>query len=116
MSRATQQGATLQRPPGFAPDSIPLVDWPLYLPDLNSIEYIWQYLKTLVLKTYTEIENIGTGEEALKALENTLVEAWNDLPDMLFEQCADSTPYRVQAVIDTKGWHTKYQRFHYSGV
>ncbi|KIM96276.1 hypothetical protein OIDMADRAFT_20718 [Oidiodendron maius Zn] len=51
---------------------------------------------------------MGAGEEALKALENALVEAWNDLPDRLFEQCADSMPYRVQAVIDAKGWHTKY--------
>jgi hypothetical protein len=51
---------------------------------------------------------MGTGEEALKALEDALIEAWNDLPDGLFEQCADSMPYRVQAVIDAKGWHTKY--------
>ena len=51
---------------------------------------------------------MGTGEEALKALENTLVEAWNDLPDRLFEQYTDSIPYRVQVVIDTKDWYTKY--------
>lgn len=54
-------------------------------------------------KNHPEIEAIGTGEEALKALEDALIEAWNDLPDRLFEQCADSMPYRVQAVINAKG-------------
>jgi hypothetical protein len=61
-----------------------------------------------VLKNHPEIEAIGTSEEALKALEDALIEAWNDLPDRLFKQCVDSMLYRVQAVIDAKGWHTKY--------
>jgi hypothetical protein len=51
---------------------------------------------------------MGAGEDALKALEDALIVAWNDLPDNLFEQCADSMPYRVQAVIDAKGWHIEY--------
>jgi hypothetical protein len=51
---------------------------------------------------------MGTGEDVLKVLEEALREAWNDLPDRLFEQYADSMLYRVQAVIDAKGWHTKY--------
>jgi transposase len=92
----------------FQEMGIPLVDWPPYYPDLNPIEHIWWHLKSLVLKNHPEIEAMGTGEEALKALEDALIEAWNDLPDGLFEQCADSMPYRVQAVIDAKGWHTKY--------
>ena len=92
----------------FTEMEIPLVDWPPYSPDLNPIEHIWWHLKALVLKNQPEIETMGAGEQALKALENALIEAWNDPPSSLFEQCADSMPYRVKVVIDAKGWHTKY--------
>jgi transposase len=92
----------------FQDMGIPLVDWPPYSPDLNPIEHVWWHLKSRVLKNHPEIETMGTGEEAREALEKALIEAWNDLPNCLFEQCADSMPYRVQAVIDAKGWHTKY--------
>jgi len=51
-------------------------------------------------------KRIGKGEEAIKALENALVDCWNELSDSLFEQGADSMPYRVAAVIKAKG--TKY--------
>ena len=57
---------------------------------------------------HPELQDIGKGEEAIEALENALVEAWEALPDNLFEQVADSMPYRVAAVIKAKGWHTKY--------
>jgi hypothetical protein len=51
---------------------------------------------------------MGKSEEAIEALERALVEAWDTLPSSLFEQVADSMPYRVAAVIKAKGWHTKY--------
>jgi transposase len=92
----------------FLDMAIPLVDWPPFSPDLNPIEHIWHHLKKLVFERHPELEGIGKGEEAIKALENALVDAWNDLPDSLFEQVADSMPYRVEACIKAKGWHTKY--------
>ncbi|KAG9244644.1 hypothetical protein BJ878DRAFT_505250 [Calycina marina] len=51
---------------------------------------------------------MGRGEDAIKALQDALREAWEALPNSLFEQVADSMPYRVAAVIKAKGWHTKY--------
>ena len=51
---------------------------------------------------------MGKGEEAIQALGNALIDTWNALPDQLFEQVADSMPYRVAAVVKAKGWHTKY--------
>jgi hypothetical protein len=47
-------------------------------------------------------------EEAIKALENALIDCWDELPNSLFEQVTDSMPYRVAAVIKAKGWHTNY--------
>ena len=57
---------------------------------------------------YSELHDMGKKEEANKALENALVEAWEALSNSLFEQVADSMPCRVSAVIKEKGWHTKY--------
>ena len=76
--------------------------------DLNPIEHIWYHLKKLVLEMRPELDGIGKGEQAIGALKNALIEAWDALPDQLFEQVADSMPYRVAAVVKAKGWHTKY--------
>ena len=92
----------------FLDIAIPLVDWPPYSPDLNPIEHIWHHLKKTILRMHPELQDMGKGEEAIEALENALKEAWDALPNTLFEQVADSMPYRVAAVIKAKGWHTKY--------
>jgi hypothetical protein len=92
----------------FIDMGIPVVDWPPFSPDLNPIEHIWHHLKKLVLEIHPELEGMGKGEQAIEALEKALIEAWDALPDQLFEQVADSMPYRVAAVVKAKGWHTKY--------
>jgi hypothetical protein len=35
-------------------------------------------------------------------------EAWDAVPQSLFDELIDSMPARVQAVIGAKGYHTKY--------
>jgi hypothetical protein len=61
-----------------------------------------------VLKHHPELNNIRGSNKAQQALEKTLIEAWNALPDSLFLACANSMPDRVKAVIKARGWHTKY--------
>ena len=34
--------------------------------------------------------------------------AWKNIPSCYFEACVESMPRRVKAVIDAKGWFTKY--------
>ena len=68
----------------FQAIAIPLVDWPPYFPDLNPIEHVWYHLKKLVLQKYSDLEGMGKGEEAIKALENALVDFWDVLPNSLF--------------------------------
>jgi len=65
-------------------------------------------LKKYVLEHYPELNNQGKGEDAIRALARALVEAWNALPDSLFESLIKSMPDRVNALWKAKGWHTKY--------
>jgi hypothetical protein len=51
---------------------------------------------------------MGKGGDAIEALENALIEAWDEILDRIFEQLADSMPYRVKALIHLKGSHIKY--------
>ena len=54
---------------------ITLTDWPPYYPDLNPIEHVRWHLKAKVLEMHLELKNLGSGEEAKKALEEALIEA-----------------------------------------
>ena len=92
----------------FEDAAIPIVDWPPYSPDLNPIEQAWVHLKKKVLEMHPELEEMGTGENAIEALETALIEAWDALPDSLFESLLESMEKRRDAVIAAKGWHTKY--------
>ena len=47
-------------------------------------------------------------DEACTELEEALQSAWNALPDLLFEGLVESMPRRIQALLEAKGWHTKY--------
>jgi transposase len=92
----------------FEDNGIPLVEWPPFSPDLNPIEHVWWHLKKAVLDQHPELTDMGEGEEAIQALESALCEAWDSLPDTLFESLIDSMPRRVAACIAAEGWHTRY--------
>lgn len=65
-------------------------------------------MKKKVFEMHPELLNMGKGEEAYKALEEGLVEAWDALDPSLFKKLGESMPDRVEALYDAKGWHTKY--------
>ena len=92
----------------FIENGIPLTDWPPYSPDLNPIEHVWWHLKKYVYEHYPELLNSGKSEQAIQDLENALVDAWNQLPEKLFESLIKSMPHRIDACILAKGWHTRY--------
>ena len=92
----------------FTDMAIPITDWPPFSPDLNPIEHIQWHLKKKVIELHPELEGSGRGEDAIEALQNALIKAQDTLPNSLFEQVADSMPYRVAACIKAKGYHTKY--------
>ena len=93
----------------FEEQGVDVQDWAPYSPDMNPIEHMWKALKELVAKMYPEVmKNTSESEEARTELEQALQSAWDALPDSLFELLIESMPRRVQALIDAKGWHTKY--------
>ena len=84
-------------------------DWAPYLPDMNLIEHVWKALKELVAVMFPEVmKNTSETEEARKELEHALQSVWNALPDSRFESLIEGMPRRIQALLDAKGWHTKY--------
>ena len=93
----------------FEDNGIDTSNWPLYSPDLNPIEHIWKALKERVMEDYLEVWDIkGDSKAELQRMETVLKLAWNDLPDSLFESLVQSMTRRIQAIIQAKGWHTKY--------
>lgn len=92
----------------FQDEGIPTIDWPPYSPDLNPIEHTWFRLKEQVLLQHPELSDMGDTNEAFQALGDALIEAWEALPNNLFESLGESMQNRVKAVITSRGWHTKY--------
>jgi len=65
-------------------------------------------LKKKVLENHPELLNLGQGQDAYKALEEALIEAWAELDLSLFQKLGESMLNRVKAVYEAQGWHTKY--------
>ena len=82
--------------------------WPPYSPDLNPIEHLWARLRDELLKYCDDYGNIlgeGTLEERIQS---ALDKAWNDLDEDYIKSCTSSFLRRLDAVIEAKGWYTKY--------
>jgi len=47
-------------------------------------------------------------EQDIRAMEIALIQAWNALPDSLFDSLVRSMEKQVNACYKAKGWHTKY--------
>ena len=75
------------------------LDFPPYSPDLNPIENLWAIAAREVEKQQCETE---------KQLMDTIEAVWEKLDKDTLRKLVHSMPERCQAVIDAKGWHTKY--------
>ena len=75
------------------------LEWPSQSPDLNPIENLWAIIERQLAtrNCYTQAE-----------LFDLLREQWESLPTSLLKTLSDSMPHRCQAVIDAKGYPTKY--------
>jgi hypothetical protein len=75
------------------------LEFPPYSPDLNPTENLWATLARVV-----EQHQCDT---ALK-LQDVVADEWVKISDEHVKALAHSMPARCQAVVDAKGWHTKY--------
>lgn len=92
----------------FNRNSITVMDWPPYSPDLNPIEHVWVHLKTAIRRDHPELDNLPSGPNAVRRVAEAAVEAWEKVDWKIFESLAESMPRRIKACIDSDGWHTRY--------
>jgi len=92
----------------LANNAIAVLPWPANSPDLNPIEHCWAYLKDYLNKHHPRLASQGQSEQAIRAYQAAIEEAWLAIGQELIDACIMSMMRRVQAVITAKGWYTKY--------
>lgn len=83
----------------FEEEQIPVLPWPSQSPDLNPIENLWNRVDASVKEAKPT---------TLQELEAVLRQAWASIPASTCVQLVASMPRRCAAVIERKGYATKY--------
>ncbi|GBN00926.1 Transposable element Tc1 transposase [Araneus ventricosus] len=83
----------------FSRRHVTLLDWSSQSPDFNIIERVWAELERCVLR-----RNARNADEKFSQLE----EEWKKIPLSFIQTLLDSMPHMCQAIIDAKGFATKY--------
>uniref|UniRef100_A0A7I4YQF3 DDE_3 domain-containing protein n=1 Tax=Haemonchus contortus TaxID=6289 RepID=A0A7I4YQF3_HAECO len=83
----------------FRDNDVPLLTWPSQSPDLNPIEHLWERLEH-------QVKGLRARNEHEKFLQ--LKTAWENIPQEEIDKLIESMPRRCQAVIDARGYATKY--------
>jgi transposase len=93
----------------FRENGINVMEWPPYSPDMNPIEHLWFLLKEHVDNVNPHINNVVGGEDKIKAaLFDALYKAWEALDEYYLHDLVWSMERRVEALIASEGWYTKY--------
>lgn len=85
-----------------------LVKWPPYSPDLNPIENLWKLLKEGICKKYPELSTMKKNSTSLEALRKAAEVVWEGLEEEVLERLILSMPRRLEAIVESKGWYSKY--------
>lgn len=86
-----------------------VMKFPPNSPDMNPIEHMWAVLKKELYRRFPDTPDLRGGPEAVRyALAERLAIVWADIGPDTMNALIDSMPRRVQALIDAKGWYTKY--------
>ena len=83
--------------------------WLPYSRDLNPIEHVWPILNKNLHDHYLDLATMkGAAAKIEAALVPALKHHWEMIEPSVFENLARTMPNRVRAVIEAKGWYTKY--------
>ena len=85
-----------------------LESYPPYSPDLNPIEHTWVLLKRQAHIDYPWFGDYPSGPQKVKKKWQKLFLCWEKIPPKQLEALLGSMPDRVQAVIEAKGWYSRY--------
>ena len=85
-----------------------VMKFPPSSPDMNPIEHLWAVLKKELYRRFPDTSNLSGGPAVQRALAERLAIVWEDIGVDTMNTLIDSMPRRVQALIDAKGWYTKY--------
>uniref|UniRef100_A0A8R1E3I0 DDE_3 domain-containing protein n=1 Tax=Caenorhabditis japonica TaxID=281687 RepID=A0A8R1E3I0_CAEJA len=83
----------------FRSRRVDLLEWPSQSPDLNPNEHMWEKLER-------RLKGVRASNANQKFAQ--LEAAWKSIPMTVVQTLLDSMPRRCQAVIDAKGYPTKY--------
>ena len=76
---------------------------------MNSIENLWAHLKLELHRRYPDTNSLQGSADAIKTILKTrLNEVWWQIGEEVLRNLIDSMPQRVRALLDAKGWYTKY--------
>jgi hypothetical protein len=92
----------------FTSQGIDIMDWPPYSPDLNPTENLWALLKAQMYILHPELVGAPNNVETLDLLIRCAIDTWNRQGEELLNRLIDTMVNRVKAVIEAKGWYTKY--------
>lgn len=81
----------------------------LFSPGLNVIKHVWGELKRQLHEQFTGISNTKGGfQQVNERLAQVLPRVWETVEPEFFEELWISISKLVEAVIQVKGWHSKY--------
>ena len=81
--------------------AIETFDWPACSPDVNPIEHLWDELQR-------RIRHRPAMPETLQELRVALQEEFEAIPQISIRNLINSMPRRLNAVMQTRGGHTRY--------
>jgi hypothetical protein len=65
-------------------------------------------MKQWIHDYYPQLKEMGDSQGAYDKLARVTVEAWEAIPQDYIDDLIKSMDNRVNAVLQAKGWHTKY--------
>lgn len=102
-----QDGASGHRAAGTIQDlkerGVKVMEWPPFSPDLNPIEYVWNWMKNYIEDHYGSIE-----KPTHTQLRGWTLEAWHAVPEAYLEELLATMPQRCADVIKAEGRQTKW--------